>query len=197
MRIRQLAMGFGAACLAGHAFAQTPGAYVTTQAGSLAPFTLVHGQSAIWQMESLGKSYGSAYRFDLGNGFKTEIEGLTFHASGERIGGLAATQYLTSTRLLLKGLYEFSDGSWRVKPYLSAGFGASDLDGHILGLINREWIMAYQVGGGVALDFTQKFMGNLEYRWTNGSSATFALSGVPNTVGLQDHSVVVGVNYKY
>jgi opacity protein-like surface antigen len=148
-------------------------------------------------MESLGKASGSVYGFDFGNGFKTQIEGLGFSANGERVGGLAASQTFTTTRLLLKGLYEFSEGSWRVMPYVSGGFGVTDLSAHVLGVASNDWSTAYHVSGGVAVGFTEKVMGDLEYRWTNGSQASFAVMGAPTKVGPDDHSVTLGVNFKY
>jgi opacity protein-like surface antigen len=197
MRLLRVAAGFGAAFLTGSALAQTAGSYVTSQSGSLAPFTLLPRESPISQMEGLGKAYGSAYGFDFGNGFKTQIEGLRFNAGSDRIGGLAASQTFTTTRLILRGLYEFSEGSWRVMPYVSAGFGATDVNGSVLGLATNDWATAYQVGGGVAVGFTQKVMGDLEYRWTDGSKASFLVKGVRTNVGPDDHSVMLGVNFKY
>jgi opacity protein-like surface antigen len=190
--------GVGIAFLSGSAFAQTAGPYVTSQTNSLPP-TINTQQSAIAQAESygFGKSYGTAYGYDIGHGFKTEIEGLTTNAASDRLGGLAASGNVTDTRLTLKGMYEFSGGAWRMKPYIGAGVGFIDVNQHVLGAAANRLVSAYQLRGGVQLGFTQKLVGSLEYRWTNGSKPMFALAGVPTKVEVDRHGFTIGFNYKY
>ena len=97
----------------------------------------------------------------------------------------------------LNGLYEFSDGAWRMKPYFGAGFGPTDTNGRLLGIGDSDRLAAYQLRGGIALGFTQKLIGSLEYRWSMGSKPNFLLAGVPTKVELDRHGFVVGFNYKY
>jgi opacity protein-like surface antigen len=190
--------GAGLAFLTGSALAQTSGTYVTAEGGVVRPSTL-DAQSAISQTESLGigKSYGAAYGYDFGNGFRTEIESLTSNAASDRLSGLPVSGNLSTTRVMLNGLYEFSDGAWRTKPYLGAGVGVVELNARMLGISNNDWIAAYQLRGGVALGFTQKLVGSFEYRWTNGSKPHFSLAGIPTKLEVDRHGFVVGVNYKY
>jgi opacity protein-like surface antigen len=144
-----------------------------------------------------GNSYATAYGFDLGNGFKTELEGLTSSATATRFGGLAASGTLTGARVTLKGMYEFRDGEWRVKPFLGAGFGMIDVNEHVLGLAQNDWAGAYQLRGGVTLGFTQKLLGSLEYQWAMGSKPHFSLAGIPTKLEVDRHGFVLGINYKY
>ncbi len=69
----------GLGLLSGSALAQTNDTYANTEGGIFLASALNIAQSPISQMETLGtgSSYGTAYGFDLGNGFKTEIEGLS------------------------------------------------------------------------------------------------------------------------
>jgi opacity protein-like surface antigen len=142
-------------------------------------------------------TYGSVYAYDFGNGFKTQIEGLRLTGGTDRLAGLAAAGNLNATRITLKGMYEFSEGSWHITPFLGVGFGATDLSARILGVDAGDWNTAYQLSGGVAVGFTEKLMGDLEYRWTDGSNAKFSLAGIPAKLDIGHHDVVFGVNYKY
>jgi opacity protein-like surface antigen len=135
--------------------------------------------------------------YDLGSGFKTEIEGITARARKEPFGNLPTGGDIAGTRVMLNGLYEFSDGAWRLKPYVGAGLGLVDANARILGATQNDWVSAYQLHGGVSLGFSQKLMGNVEYRWTMGSKPRFMLAGIPTKVEIDRHGFVIGVNYKY
>lgn len=192
-------VGIGIALLSGSANAQMAGPYVTSEGGSLSAPPSDTRQATLAQTESFGfgNSYGTAYGYNLGHGFKTEIEGTATGAASDRLGGLAAGGSLTGTRVTLKGMYEFSEGAWHMKPYIGAGFGVVDMNQHVLGISGNQWVSAYQLRGGVTLGFTQKLVGSLEYRWTNGSKPTFALAGVPTKVEVDRHGFTIGFNYKY
>ncbi|HXJ02919.1 MAG TPA: outer membrane beta-barrel protein [Micropepsaceae bacterium] len=187
------------AFLSGAASAQVPGPYATTYNVSLLSSPLGVQQSAAPQTESFGfgNSHGAALGYDFGNGFKTQIESFSSNAASNRFAGLAAGGNLTTARVMLKGIYEFSDGAWHVKPYIGAGFGMTDVNQHIAGLTYNDWTTAYQVRGGVTLGFTQKLVGSLEYRWTDGSKPTFAVAGVPTKLEVDRHGFTLGINYKY
>jgi opacity protein-like surface antigen len=190
--------GVGIAFLSGSAIAQTAGPYVTS-GGSVVAAAPDARQPTLAQTESFGfgTSYGTAYGYDFGHGFKTELESTASSAASDRLGGLAAGGNFTATHLTLKGMYEFSNGTWRLSPYVGAGFGAADMNRHVLGASGNQWVSAYQLRGGVTLGFTQKLVGSLEYRWTNGSKPTFALAGVPTKVEVDRHGFTIGFNYKY
>ncbi|HEY4266272.1 MAG TPA: hypothetical protein VGM72_13210, partial [Micropepsaceae bacterium] len=133
------------------------GPYVTSEGGSLSAPPSDTRQATLAQTESFGfgNSYGTAYGYNLGHGFKTEIEGTATGAASDRLGGLAAGGSLTGTRVTLKGMYEFSEGAWHMKPYIGAGFGVVDMNQHVLGISGNQWVSAYQLRGGVTLGFTQ------------------------------------------
>lgn len=189
----------GIGFLSGTALAQTSDIHDNDEGGIFLPAALNIVQFPNSPMENFGngKSYGTAYGFDLGNGFKTEIEGLSSNATSTRLGGLAASGNLASARVTLKGMYEFRDGEWHMKPYVGAGFGMIDVNEHILGVAENDWVGAYQLRGGVTLGFTQKLLGSLEYRWAMGSKPHFSLAGIPTKLEVDRHGFVLGINYKY
>jgi opacity protein-like surface antigen len=127
-------------------------------------------------------------------GFKTEIEELHTDATPSR--NLLSTAGLSTNRLMLNGTYEFSDGSWRLTPYVGAAVEMVD---------GSEWLLnsspyrvtAYELRGGVTLGLTQKLLGGLEYRWTNGSKPYLSLAGIPAKLQVDNHKVRLGVNYHF
>jgi opacity protein-like surface antigen len=184
------------------AFAQTDGTYFTIQGGFTLPTTITLTQSGVPQPAQTetfgaGRSYGAAYGYNFGNGFRTELESFNSYAAAERHGNLPAGGSLSATTVMLNGFYEFSDGTWRMKPYVGAGFGMIDVNQHVLGASGNNWSTAYQVRGGVSLGLTQKLLGSLEYRWTMGSKPHFSLGGIPTKLEVDRHGFVLGVNYKY
>lgn len=193
---------FGAALsfLAGTASAQSGGgSYVNSDNPVLLPPAVTLGQSDSPQIASLeSRAFGNAYGYDLGNGFKTEIQGLTARAPDEHLTNLpAGGGGIAATSIMLKGMYEFSGGAWHMSPYIGAGLGMVDANTRILGATNNDWVSSYQVQGGINLGFTQKLVGSLEYRWTMGSKPHFSLAGIPAKVEVNRHGVVIGMNYKY
>lgn len=191
-RWAKAAVGFW--LLTGSASAQT----ATADEGSLPAPTLLQ-QSLPTQTTSFafGNSHGSALGYDFGHGFKTELESLSTNATSDRFAGLAAGGNLTTARVTLKGMYEFRDGAWHVRPFIGAGVGLVDMNAHIAGLGRNDWAAAYQLRGGVTLGFSQKLVGSLEYRWTNGSKPIFALAGIPTKLEVDRHGFSLGINYKY
>ena len=187
------------ALLSGSAIAQTSDNYAEAKNGLVLTSTLNTAQpsnSPVQQFEA-GNSRATAYSFDLGKGFKTEIEGLSSSATSARLGGIAAGGNLTSARVMLKGMYEFRDGEWRMKPYVGAGFGVVDVNEHVFGISRNDWAGAYQLRGGVTLGFTQRLLGSLEYRWAMGSKPHFSLAGIPTKLEVDRHGFTLGINYKY
>jgi opacity protein-like surface antigen len=187
----------GLALLSGKALADTT--YIPPQTSLSQTPERNSPTSPLNQTESFGfgGSRAAALGYDLGKGFRTELEGVSSNATSERLGGVAAGGTVTGARLTLKGIYEFSEGSWRLKPYIGAGFRAVDLNEHVFGTTRNDWTTAYQVRGGVQLGFTQKLVGSFEYRWTNGSKPIFALAGIPTKLEVDRHGFSIGFNYKY
>ncbi len=103
---------------------------------------------------------------------------------------------LKATRLMLSGLYEFSSGGWRLKPYVGAGVGVIDVSARLLGHEQTSIVPDIQFKGGVKFNITQKLLGSFEWRWSHGSKPTFALGGIPTKFQLKRGGFLIGVNYK-
>jgi len=198
---RCLLAGVAIALLTGPAFAQTAGSYFTIEGGFTLPTTINLNLSALpppgeTQRFQAGRSYGVAYGYNFGNGFRTEVESFASYAASERRSD-AAGAGLSTTTLMLNGLYEFNGDDWHMKPYVGAGFGMIDMNERILGANGTDWMTAYQVRGGVTMGLTQKLLGSFEYRWTMGSKPHFSLAGIPTKLEVDRHGFVLGFNYKY
>jgi opacity protein-like surface antigen len=194
-----LLSGAAFAFLAGKALAaDTGGIYLNPKTAPLSP-ALTLNEPIIAGADASGTQilYGSAVGYDFGNGFKTEIEGVTARAPASLFGNFPAGGRIAGSTVRLNGLYELSDGAWHLKPYIGAGFGIMDANARILGATSNDWISAYQLHGGISLGFTQKLVGSLEYRWAMGSKPNFSLAGIPTKVEIDRHRFVLGVNFKY
>ncbi len=196
---RMVLNGAALAFVTGSAFAEADGPNAAVGGGLNFLDPLPSQASALFQPAPIGngKSYGAVYGFDLGNGFKTEVEGVGSLSEPADPRLLPLTGNLNTSRVALKGLYEFTNGDWHIKPYLGAGFGFTDLNARMLGIAGSDWTADYQLHGGVSLGFTQKLIGSLEYRWTMGSKPNFALAGIPTKLEIDRHRLVLGFNYKY
>jgi opacity protein-like surface antigen len=196
MQIRKslLLIGAASALTTSAALAQSTGTYAgdgaTTpeDASFLRPSTTQDGSVGT------GGTY-AAYNFDLGNGFKTQIEGLNSFTDVGHTGNLLSTGGVQSQSMMLSGLYQFSEGSW--KPYIGAGFGAMDFSARLLGTQDNASVTTYQFRGGVAVGLSQKLFGSMQYSWTMGSKPRLSLAGIPAKVEISRHGFQLGVNYKF
>lgn len=184
--------------LTGTASAQSGGNYVNAENPVLTSPAISLVQPDFPQFASVQtRSYGTAFGYDLGNGFKTEIQGLTARPAIEHVANMpVAGSDIAATSIRLKGMYELSDGAWHMSPYVGAGFGMVNANAGVLGATN-DWVSAYQLQGGINLGFTQRLIGSLEYRWTMGSKPHFSLAGIPAKLEVSRHGFVIGMNYKY
>jgi opacity protein-like surface antigen len=128
---------------------------------------------------------------DALSGFRTEVE--AFEEAVE-IGGTPLG--LKTGRVMLSGLYEFSSGGWRMKPYIGAGVGVMDVNARLLTHEESTLLGDLQFKGGVNFNFTQKLLGKLEWRWSHGSKPTFAFAGIPTKFQLKRGGFLLGFNYK-
>ena len=139
--------------LAGTASAETSGSYVSADTPVRLPTAVTLAQPDISQTASLDSpnSFGTVYGYNLGNGFQTEIQGMTTLAPVEHLANLPVSgSGIAATSVMLKGMYEFSDGAWHMSPYVSAGFGMVDAIARAPLAINNAWVGAYQLRGGVS-----------------------------------------------
>ena len=196
MRSRLL-VGGAVVLLTGPALAQTAGPYLASKGNMYFPSDIAQAGSMQIERFGPGRTFGTAYGYDFGNGFKTEIEGLTRSESPEPRSNLPASGGINTTSVMLNGLYEIRDGAWQFKPFVGLGFGWTDINSRILGANNNDWNSAYQFRGGVSLGFNQKLLGSLGYQWTMGSKPHLSLAGIPTKVEIDRHGFVLGINYKY
>jgi opacity protein-like surface antigen len=180
-------------CTAGTASAD-PGVYFSETATTtkLTSASLLSHSNADDQLSK--ESARSNDREDTG-GFRTEFETVeaTLTIPGE---GMTPVGNMKATRLMLSGLYEFSGGTWRMKPYIAAGVGVIDISSRLLGHEENAIMPDFQFKGGVKYNITQKLLGSFEWRWSHGSKPTFAFAGVPTKFQLKRGGFLVGVNYK-
>jgi len=144
--------------LASSALADTaPGPYIDTFAtAGLAPdLGLVRPATEELRPDDLSNGI---YGYAFANGFKAEVERLGF---GSAIPGISSTPVggVRRTTVMLNGMYEFSNGSWRLKPYIGIGVGMTDFSTRLLGNVESSFLPAYQVKGGVNYNITQKLLG--------------------------------------
>ena len=139
-------------------------------------------------------SFGAAFGYNLGNGFKTEIQGLTARASAEHLANLPAAGGIMATSVMLNGMYEFRGGDWHISPYIGAGYGVVDANSRVLGATGNDWAGAYQMRGGISFGFTQRLIAKFEYQWTMGpSGGRLSLDNIE----VSRHSFLIGMNYTY
>ena len=136
-------------------------------------------------------------------GFVTSIQG---HALAQDVGyhtALQGTKLVApqpanpiTADMMLNSVYRLAPSDAKLKPYVGAGFGAEELATRIPGSIDRDWVPAYQVRGGVSYGFSQKLFGSIEYRWQKGQMPKLSVSGIPAKLEIKKRGFVVGVNYK-
>lgn len=187
---RVTAFAVGIAMLAGSART-----YVAGEHGASAPTDVGYIQSSLWSAKGFGA--GGFFGSEFENGVKNEIEATGAHTDLARSGDLPFTGSVTTNRVMLNGIYEFSDGSWRMKPYIGAGFGTVDLSDRLLGNSAKDRVTDYQLRGGVTLGLTQKLLGSLEYRWTNGSKPYLSFAGIPARFEIDRHGFLAGMHYRF
>lgn len=140
---------------------------------------------------------GGAVDFKLGR-FSTVLRGAAISTPDQhQIGNLPTSGNTAATSVMLDGLYEVTNGSWHLKPFVGGGFGFIDANSRVLGQTQSDWQKAYQVHGGVQIGFSEKLFGSVEYRWTNGSKPGLFVAGIPTKLDINQHGFTIGFDYKY
>jgi opacity protein-like surface antigen len=134
----------------------------------------------------------SAINLSIGNHFSTQLEGaaISIPGVGHPLTNLPNPGDVSATSLMLNGLYEFSNGTWHLKPFVGGGFGFVDANARALGVTTNDWQKAYQVHGGVEVGLAQKLMGSVQYSFTQGILK-------PTKFNLSSHGVSIGFKYQY
>jgi opacity protein-like surface antigen len=142
-----------------------------------------------------GQFFSDAYGHDFGNGFKVEIERLTYD-TGLPGASRIATGGVRTTGSVLSGLYEFRNDGWLLKPYVGVGLGVADPTAGLLVSDDRFLLPGFQLRGGVDYSITQKLFGKLEYRWSQGNKPSLGVEGIPADFQLRKGGFRVGLNYR-
>ncbi len=100
---------------------------------------------------------------------------------------------IAATSLMLNGLYEISNGSWHLKPFVGGGFGIIDANAWLLGVTQNQWESAYQLHGGVQVGLNG-LVGSLEYRFTGG---LLPPGLTPTKFNINSHEISLGFKYVY
>jgi opacity protein-like surface antigen len=141
-----------------------------------------------------GESPSGPHAFDFGNGFKFDIERLTYDVSIS--GKNESPSELRTTTFTFHGFYEFDNRGRQLKPYIGLGFGMVDLSARSSGIAEEAVLPIHQLTGGVNYSITQRLLGNLEYRWSPGNSPSLGIEGVPAEFQLKGGGFRVGLRYR-
>ncbi len=143
---------------------------------------------------STGRAFGGVSRYQFRNGLTTEFENLNSYTN--RAGLSDGAGGVHSSSMMFRGLYEYDQEAWRMKPFIGTGVGMVDVNANLLGVHDSDWVAAYQVKGGVKMAFSQKVMGTFGYNWVKGQKPTLTLRGIPAKVEFPDGGFFLGLNYK-
>lgn len=106
-----------------------------------------------------------------------------------------------SDAFMLNALYSFdgmgANGQWR--PYVGGGVGTARVRiGPEGDSVSRDWILAYQVIGGVAYDVTEQWSLNGEVRWFATEGGRYDIGGGANLkADWETVDVLVGATYRF
>lgn len=130
--------------------------------------------------------------------FSTQLEGSAISTSDtHQFGNLPNSGNTAATSVMLNGLYEITNGSWHLKPYVGGGFGFVNANSQALGETQTDWQKAYQLHSGVQVGFSERLFGAVEYRWTMGTKPGFFVAGIPAKLDISQHGFTIGFDYKY
>lgn len=183
--------------LTGAAVAQTTSLDLSEGNSVLLPPVGAIGQAAL-SRTGTSDTKSAALNLKLGDHFSTQIEGSAISTpSDHAITNLPTSGNTAATSVMLDGLYEVSNGTWHLKPYVGGGFGFVDANSRALGQTQSDWQSAWQLHSGVQVGFSEKIFGTIEYRWTAGSKPALAVAGIPTKLDITQHGFTIGFDYKY
>jgi len=160
----------------------------------------VPGSSAALKYDT-GFVVGAAVGFDFGN-YRIESElvyqmndfdeitlsftlpGVGTYSNSQDVDGDA-----TSFALLLNGYYDFLEGRI-LRPFITAGAGMAKVDSDYA----DDTVFAYQIGGGLCFEFSEKVIWDLRYRYFSTSDVEVEYVG---DVGYSTHSVLLDIRYSF
>jgi len=175
------------------AAAQTTSVSVSQGNSVLLPPIASISQPTLSRSEA-SETKGSAINLNIGNHFSTQLESAAISIPGvtHPLTNLPNPGDVSATSVMLNGLYEISNGTWHLKPFVGGGFGYVDANARVLGATTNDWQRAYQLHGGVEVGLAEKLMGSVEYRFTS------VLGGLkPTKFNLNSHGISIGFKYQY
>jgi opacity protein-like surface antigen len=151
-----------------------------------------------------GWTLGGAVGADLTDNFALELEYAHRRAdvSSFRLDGFRIdADDSRSDSIMLNALYSMdgmgANGAWR--PYVGGGVGTTSLTLNAGGDdLERNWILAYQLIGGVAYDITPNWSLNGEVRWFAAEGGRYSAPGNSSLrADYQTIDLLVGATYRF
>ncbi len=143
-----------------------------------------------------GYAYGGAFGYDMGNGWRFEIDSVHQMSLLNTIEGTAAAGHLHSTSLMANATYDLPS-YFSLTPYVGAGLGAQNIGGSVDGYTGNVWRPAYQVEAGLRDEIAPNLEMFGEYRFSQAAAAKF--TDVTDTANqhFSDHLFSVGFTYHF
>jgi opacity protein-like surface antigen len=141
-----------------------------------------------------GYVYGGAVGYDVGNGWRFELDSVYQLSSIDQFNGASASGHLRSTSLMANTTYDLTQNT-QFTPYVGAGLGLQDVGGTIDGYSGDKWRPAYQLEAGLRDDLTPQVSLFGEYRFSQSEAAKFAVSTDVANQHFSDHLLMMGITY--
>jgi opacity protein-like surface antigen len=198
---RRLILVAGAAFAASlsAAAADSPGYYITGDVGaSFLPDLHFDDATAGLKHEQYDADVaaGGALGYDMGNGFRLELDSLSQNDPLKGFSTGAATGHLSSTSLMLNGTYDLVQ-SWPITPYVGAGLGFENVGGEVNGMTGRAFKPAYQAEAGLRDDITDQVSLFTEYQFQQSESVRLSDPTGSAHQHFADNVVLAGLTYKF
>jgi opacity protein-like surface antigen len=193
MAMALMAIAFGASA----ALAGEPGYYISGEGGvSLLPDLTVKDTLAGKLSDSFGTGYaaGGAFGYDMGNGFRVELNSLYQHSDVGRLGGVVTKGHLSSTSLMANATYDLLPNAL-LTPYVGAGLGFQNVGGMIGTLKGRDWEPAYQAEAGLRTDVSEHVSLFGKYRFSQSESVTLSDPTDSAHQHFSDHALLAGLSF--
>lgn len=141
-----------------------------------------------------GYAYGGAFGYDMGNGWRLEIDTVHQMSLVNQVSGTDAGGHLYSTSLMANATYDLPK-YFSLTPYIGAGLGVQNIGGAVNGYTGNVWRPAYQVEGGLRDQITPNLEMFGEYRFSQAAAAR--LTGIDDSANqhFADHLFSVGFTY--
>jgi outer membrane protein OmpA-like peptidoglycan-associated protein len=141
--------------------------------------------------------------YDYGNGWRTELEGGYRDNNVDKVDGVSQSGDVKTWDAMVNVLYEFETGTM-FRPYLGIGLGGANVSYNNVGGIagsridDQDWVFAFQGIAGANIELDPNWAVFADYRYFATDEPDFNTdSGTEVEADERNHSVVVGVRYKW